>query len=67
MKEESEEQVSLTFDGQVGFDFKYGDNVLIYKSKEKIELIKPPDQNYFEILRAKLRWGGATYNKDGDN
>ncbi len=67
MKEESEEQVSLTFDGQVGFDFKYGDNVLIYKSKEKIELIKSPDQNYFEILRAKLRWGGATYNKDGDN
>lgn len=67
MKEESEEQVSLTFDGQVGFDFKYGDNVLIYKSKEKIELIKSPDQNYFEILRTKLRWGGATYNKDGDN
>jgi NAD+ kinase len=67
MREESEEQVSLTFDGQVGFDFKYGDNALIYKSKEKIELIKPPDQNYFEILRAKLRWGGATYNKDGDN
>jgi NAD+ kinase len=67
MGKASEEKVSLTFDGQVGFDFNYGDKVLIYKSKEKITLIKSPDQNYFEILRAKLNWGGATYNKDGDN
>lgn len=67
MGKASEEKVSLTFDGQVGFDFQYGDKVLISKSKEKIILIKSPDQNYFEILRAKLRWGGATYNKDGDN
>jgi NAD+ kinase len=67
MGKASEEKVSLTFDGQVGFDFEYGDKVLISKSQERIILIKPPDQNYFEILRAKLRWGGATYNKDGDN
>ena len=67
MGKASEEKVILTFDGQVGFDFEYGDKVLIRKSKEKIILIKSPDQNYFEILRAKLRWGGATYNKVGDN
>lgn len=61
MGKESEEEVSLTFDGQVGFDFHHGDKVMIYKSKEMTKLIKPPDQNYFEILRAKLMWGGATY------
>ena len=67
MGKESEEKVSLTFDGQVGFDFFHGDKVMIKKSKEKIRLIKSPDQTYFEILRAKLMWGGATYNKDGNN
>ena len=68
MGKESEEEVSLTFDGQVGFDFSYGDKVVIHKSKNKIKLIKSPDQTYFEILRAKLMWGGATYNqKHGDH
>ena len=68
MGKESEEEVSLTFDGQVGFDFSYGDRVVIHKSKNKIKLMKSPDQTYFEILRAKLMWGGATYNqKHGDH
>jgi NAD+ kinase len=62
MKRKSEEKVSLTFDGQVGFDFSKDDKVLISKSKERIRLIKSPDQTYFEILRTKLMWGGATYN-----
>lgn len=57
----SEERVSLTFDGQVGFDLRYADRVAVYKSRERIRLIKSPDQSYFEILRAKLGWGGATY------
>jgi NAD+ kinase len=62
MGKESEGKVSLTFDGQVGFGFFYGDKVLIYKSRERIKLVRSPDQGYFEILRAKLMWGGATYN-----
>lgn len=66
MGKESEEKVHLTFDGQVGFDFSYGDKVMIHKSEQGIKLIRSPDQTYFEILRAKLMWGGATYNKDGD-
>ncbi len=66
MGKESEEKVHLTFDGQVGFDFSYGDKVMIYKSKKGIKLIRSPDQTYFEILRAKLMWGGATYNENED-
>ncbi|MBN2125087.1 MAG: NAD(+)/NADH kinase, partial [Deltaproteobacteria bacterium] len=62
MGKESEEKVQLTFDGQVGFDFIYGDKVVINKSRERIRLVKSPDQTYFEILRAKLMWGGTTYN-----
>ena len=61
MGKESEEKVTLTLDGQVGFEFEYGDKVMIYKSNDSIKLIRSPDQNYFEILREKLMWGGATY------
>lgn len=53
----------LTFDGQVGFNFYYGDEVNISKSDERIVLLKPPDYNFFDILRTKLMWGGTTYNK----
>jgi NAD+ kinase len=67
MGKESEEKVSLTFDGQVGFDLQHGDQVLIYKSKARIKLFKSPDQTYFEILRTKMMWGGVTYNKNGDH
>jgi NAD+ kinase len=63
----SDEKVTLTFDGQVGFDLSYGDRVAVHKSEKRIRLIKSPDQGYFEILREKLGWGGATYQgKHGD-
>ncbi|MDY6974281.1 MAG: NAD(+)/NADH kinase [Thermodesulfobacteriota bacterium] len=64
MGKRSEEKVILTFDGQVGFDFFSGDRLIIYKSKEKIKLFTSPDHSYFKILRTKLMWGGATYNKE---
>jgi len=62
LSKRGEERVSLTFDGQVGFDLFQGDKVLIQKAKEKLKLIKSPDQSYFEILREKLMWGGAPFN-----
>ena len=67
MKNESEEAVVLTFDGQVGFDLYYDDEVIIRKSVKKIKLFRPPDHSYFKILRTKLMWGGTTYNKDADH
>lgn len=57
------EEVALTLDGQVGFDLVSGDRVLIYKSDQRILLIKSPYQTYFEILRTKLGWGGGTVKK----
>ena len=63
LTKDSEEQVSLTFDGQLGFQFLYGDVVKVFTSDKKIELIKSPDQSYFEILREKLMWGGAPFNE----
>jgi len=63
LSKRGEERVSLTFDGQVGFDLFQGDKVLIQKAEEKLRLIKSPDQSYFEILREKLMWGGVPFNR----
>jgi len=66
LTKEVDQGVSLTCDGQIGFDLRFGDKVIIRKSKETLRLIKSPDQTYFEILRTKLNWGGATYKRHGD-
>jgi len=66
MEKESEEKVSLTFDGQVGFELLHGDKIIISKSESRIKLFRSPDQTYFEIVRTKLMWGGGTYNQFGN-
>lgn len=49
--------VHATFDGQVGFALRYRDVVEIRKSANEIKLIRSPNRNYYQILRAKLKWG----------
>lgn len=63
---EVDQGVSLTCDGQIGFDIRFGDRVIIRKSEETLRLIKSPDQTFFEILRTKLNWGVTTYKRHGD-
>ena len=52
-----QEQVTLTLDGQVGFDLDVEDRVVIRKSKMTFNLVQPSNRNYFDVLRDKLRWG----------
>jgi NAD+ kinase len=51
------EDVFLTLDGQVGFELTVNDVVKIRKSKTTLNLVKPPNRNYFDVLRNKLKWG----------
>jgi NAD+ kinase len=51
------EDVFLTLDGQVGFELTVNDVVRIRKSKTTLNLVKPPNRNYFDVLRNKLKWG----------
>jgi NAD+ kinase len=51
------EEVALTLDGQVGFQLQAGDKVKIRKSRTTFNLVQPPNRNYFDVLRDKLRWG----------
>ena len=52
------ESVFLTVDGQVGVAVRTDDTVRVSKSEYCVELIVPPRQSYFDVLRQKLQWGG---------
>ena len=51
------EGVILTLDGQTGFSMSGGDTVRIRKSDATLNLLHPPNRNYFDVLRNKLKWG----------
>ena len=51
------EAAYLTVDGQVGIATHSEDIIRVRKSDSCIELIQPPQRNYYEILRQKLKWG----------
>lgn len=55
--ETKNEEVALTLDGQIGFQFEPDDTVKIRKSRTTFNLVRPPNRNYFDVLRDKLRWG----------
>ena len=56
LKNESD-GVVLTLDGQIGYQMLIGDCVLIKKSATSFNLVQPPNRNYFDVLRNKLKWG----------
>lgn len=56
LKNESD-GVVLTLDGQIGYQMQVGDCVLIRKSPMTFNLVQPPNRNYFDVLRNKLKWG----------
>jgi len=51
------EGVVLTLDGQIGHQVKADDRILIRKSATTFNLVQPPNRNYFDVLRNKLKWG----------
>jgi NAD+ kinase len=51
------DEVSITFDGQVGYELRAGDEVVVKRADTPMRLIKPSTRSYFEILRTKLKWG----------
>lgn len=51
------EGVVLTLDGQIGYPMLSQDIVKIRKSRTTLNLLQPPNRNYFDVLRNKLKWG----------
>ncbi len=56
LKNESD-GVVLTLDGQIGYAVQTDDCISIRKSATTFNLVQPPNRNYFDVLRNKLKWG----------
>ena len=46
----------VSFDGQTACDVMPGDKIRIWRKPNAVKLIHPAEYDYYEILRAKLRW-----------
>lgn len=49
--------ILVTVDGQSGGDLGGGGRVTVQRSPHPVRLIRMPDQNFFSVLRQKMRWG----------
>ncbi len=58
MRNLSNDSTFLTIDGQIGEPLHDGDAVLCRASPNSVKLIRPPKMLFFDVLRAKLKWGG---------
>jgi Predicted sugar kinase len=54
---QSDQDVMLTMDGQVGFHLKRGDRIEIRRAAARIRLLRFPQKHFFSVLRTKLKWG----------
>lgn len=56
---EKSSNIMLTFDGQSGLEINERDIILVEKGPQPVRMITMPDQHYFDVLKAKLRWSGG--------
>ncbi len=53
----SDEEVFLSIDGQVGMPVRDGDRLTCRKSEHMVRLLRLGHRSFFDVLRAKLKWG----------
>ncbi|MCG6887050.1 MAG: NAD(+) kinase [Proteobacteria bacterium] len=58
VKENPHAHAQVTCDGQINLGVVSGDKINIRKMEQCVRLIHPCKHNHYEILRAKLNWGG---------
>jgi NAD+ kinase len=51
------DEMFATFDGQTGYAFGQGDEVLVTRADHVLRLIGSPTRGYYDTLRQKLHWG----------
>lgn len=51
------EDLSLTIDGRHAVALDSDDQIVVQKSPSVFSMLRPPNRNYFEVLRTKLKWG----------
>lgn len=51
--------IMLTFDGQEGLPIDHLDTIQVRRSPHPIYVITVPGQQYYDVLKAKLKWSGS--------
>ncbi len=51
------DEMFATFDGQTGYVFGQGDEVVVTRADHVLRLIGSPSRGYYDTLRQKLHWG----------
>lgn len=54
---DTDQEVMLTLDGQVGVPLREKDVVAVQKAAARIRLLRFPQKDFFNVLRTKLKWG----------
>jgi NAD+ kinase len=54
---QSDQEIMLTVDGQVGVGLRERDVVEVVKAPAHIRLVRLPQKDFFSVLRTKLKWG----------
>ena len=57
-------KIALTIDGQIKFDLLHSDKLVIKKAPYTLKLISSPENDFFTILRKKLKWSGHSVNPE---
>ncbi|GAB4249471.1 NAD(+)/NADH kinase [Deferrisoma sp.] len=57
-------EVFLTLDGQEGLELDEGDRVRVWRSENRVLLVRSAQRDYFEVVRTKLMWGGGGRQED---
>lgn len=65
VRQTTEEELTVTLDGQTGYDMKPDDVLEMQRSDTPVNLIQVPGKNYYQILRQKLHWGRPADDQKG--
>jgi NAD+ kinase len=57
--EPKSKDIFLTFDGQAGLEIVENDVIVVRKGVHPLHMITLPEQEYYDVLKAKLRWSGG--------
>jgi NAD+ kinase len=55
--------IHVSFDGQTGISLTQTDSLRISRSPRALRLVTSPGRDYFEVLRAKLKWGDSAVRR----
>lgn len=56
---EKSADIIITFDGQVGLPIDEHNTIVVRKDPLPVNMIVLPDRDFFDVLKAKLRWSGS--------